>query len=198
MNMGQISSIPEKVGTFFFQWLKQTFLSIPLKLWSSFFLFHTHKYTITHSRHKQGRRKTFEPIIVVGWRYEWGSLEVLMVKNLPAMLETWDQSLSWEDPLKQGMATHSSILAWKIPWTEEPGGLQSLGSQRARYDWVTNTDMLSSTGIWTVAFKRRHRCLLWLVLVPSLYLSVGEPCKRPLEPPPLGMGSPGILISWSF
>ena len=57
-----------------------------------------------------------------------------MVKNLPAMLETWDQSLSWEDPLKQGMATHSSILAWKIPWTEEPGGLQSLGSQRARYD----------------------------------------------------------------
>ena len=55
-----------------------------------------------------------------------------MVKNLPAMLETWDQSLSWEDPLKQGMATHSSILAWKIPWTEEPGGLQSLGSQRVR------------------------------------------------------------------
>ena len=62
------------------------------------------------------------------------SLVAQMVKNLPAMLETWDQSLSWEDPLKQGMATHSSILAWKIPWTEEPGGLQSLGSQRARYD----------------------------------------------------------------
>ena len=62
------------------------------------------------------------------------SLVAQMVKNLPAMLETWDQSLSWEDPLKQGMATHSSILAWKIPWTEEPGGLQSLGSQRAGHD----------------------------------------------------------------
>ena len=53
-----------------------------------------------------------------------------MVKHLPAMQETWVQSLSWEDPLEQGMATHSSIPAWKIPWTEEPGGLQSMGSQR--------------------------------------------------------------------
>ena len=47
-----------------------------------------------------------------------------MVKNLPAMQETWVQSPGWEDPLEKGMATHSSILAWKIPWTEEPGGLQ--------------------------------------------------------------------------
>ena len=47
------------------------------------------------------------------------------VKCLPAMQETWVQSLGWEDPLEKGMATHSSILAWKIPWTEEPGGLQS-------------------------------------------------------------------------
>ena len=53
-----------------------------------------------------------------------------MVKHLPAMQETWVQSLSWEDPLEKGMATHSSIPAWKIPWTEEPGGLQSMGSQR--------------------------------------------------------------------
>ena len=53
-----------------------------------------------------------------------------MVKNsLPAMQETQVQSLSWEDPLEKGMATHSSILAWIIPWTEEPGGLQSMGSQ---------------------------------------------------------------------
>ena len=48
-------------------------------------------------------------------------------------------SLGWEDPLEEGMATHSSILAWRIPWTEEPGGLQSTGSQRVRPDWVTNT-----------------------------------------------------------
>jgi len=55
-----------------------------------------------------------------------------MVKNLPAILETWVQSLGWEDPLKKEMATHSSILAWKIPWTEEPGGV--MGLQRVRHD----------------------------------------------------------------
>ena len=49
------------------------------------------------------------------------------VKNLPAMWETWVQSLGQEDPLEEGMATHYSILAWRIPWTEEPGGLQSMG-----------------------------------------------------------------------
>ena len=50
------------------------------------------------------------------------------VKNPPAMQETWVRSLGWEDPLEKGLATHSSILAWRIPWTEEPGGLQSKGS----------------------------------------------------------------------
>ena len=57
-----------------------------------------------------------------------------MVNNLPAMQETQAQSLGWEDPLVKGMATHSSILAWRIPSTEEPGGLQSRGSQRLGYD----------------------------------------------------------------
>ena len=57
-----------------------------------------------------------------------------MVKNLPAMQETQVQSLGWEDPLEKGVATPSSILAWRIPWTEEPGGLQSMGSQRVRHD----------------------------------------------------------------
>ena len=56
------------------------------------------------------------------------------VKNLPAMQETWVQSLGQEDPLCEEMATHSSILAWKIPWTEEPGRLQSEGSQRVGHD----------------------------------------------------------------
>ena len=51
------------------------------------------------------------------------------VKNPPAMRETWVQSLGWEDPLEEGMATHSSVLAWRIPWTEEPGGLHSVRSQ---------------------------------------------------------------------
>ena len=56
------------------------------------------------------------------------------VKNLPAMQDTWVPSLHWEDPLEKGMATHSSILAWEIPWTEEPGRLQSMGSQRVGLD----------------------------------------------------------------
>ena len=56
------------------------------------------------------------------------------VKNLPAVQEIWVRSLGWEDPLEKEMATHSSILAWKISWTEEPGGLQSMGSQRVRHD----------------------------------------------------------------
>ena len=57
-----------------------------------------------------------------------------MVKHLPAMRETQVQSLGQEDPLEKKMATHSSILAWKIPWTEEPGRLQSMGSQRVGHD----------------------------------------------------------------
>ena len=57
-----------------------------------------------------------------------------MGNTLPAMWETWVQSLAWEDPLEKGMATHFSILAWKIPWTEEPGRLQSTGSQRIGHD----------------------------------------------------------------
>ena len=57
-----------------------------------------------------------------------------MVKNLLAMQETWVQSPGQEDPLAKGMVTHSSVLAWRIPWTEEPGGLQSMGSQRVRQD----------------------------------------------------------------
>ena len=55
-----------------------------------------------------------------------------MVKNLPAMQETWVRSLGLEEPLEKEMATHSSILAWRIPWTEEPGGLQSMESQKSR------------------------------------------------------------------
>jgi len=57
-----------------------------------------------------------------------------MVKNLPVREETRVQSLGWEVPLEKGMAIHSSILAWRIPWTEKPGGLQSVGSQRVGHD----------------------------------------------------------------
>ena len=64
----------------------------------------------------------------------WASLVAQMVKCLPAMRKTWVRSLGWEDPLDKGTTTHSSILAWRIPWTEEPGRLQSLGLQRVRHD----------------------------------------------------------------
>ena len=57
-----------------------------------------------------------------------------MVKNLPAVQETWVQSLGWEDPLERGTATHCSILAWRISWAEEPGRLQSMGMQRVGHD----------------------------------------------------------------
>ena len=62
------------------------------------------------------------------------SLVAQLVKNLPALQETWVRFLGWEDPLEEEMATHSSILAWEIPWTEEPGGLQTMGLQRVGQD----------------------------------------------------------------
>ena len=67
------------------------------------------------------------------------SLVAQLVKSLPAMWETWVQSLGWEDPLETEMATYSSILACRIPSTEEPGGLQSTGSQRVGHNWGTDT-----------------------------------------------------------
>ena len=66
--------------------------------------------------------------------YIWASLVAQLVKTLPAMQETLVQLLGWEDLLEKSVATHSSILAWRILWTEEPGGLQSLGSQRVGHD----------------------------------------------------------------
>ena len=69
--------------------------------------------------------------------YTRASLVTQLVKNPPAMQETSVPLLGWKDPLEEGMATHSSSLAWRIPWTEEPGGLQSIGLQRVRHDRVT-------------------------------------------------------------
>ena len=66
------------------------------------------------------------------------SLVAQRLKCLPTMQETWVRSLGWEDPLEKEMAIHSSILAWRIPWTEEPGGLQSTGSQRVGHYWATS------------------------------------------------------------
>ena len=71
--------------------------------------------------------------------YIYSSLVAQLVKNLPAMQETHVRSLRQQDSLEMGMAIHSSILAWKIPWTKEPGRPQSMGLQRAGHDWATNT-----------------------------------------------------------
>ena len=71
---------------------------------------------------------------MIGFVSSLAAMAAQMVKNLPALQETQVQSLDWEDPLEKGMVTHSSILAWRIPWTEEAGGLQSVGLQRVRHN----------------------------------------------------------------
>ena len=86
-----------------------------------------------------------------------------MVKNLLAMQETRVQSLGWEDPLEKGTAIHSSILAWRIPWTEKPCGLQSVGLQRARHDWATSTCTLINS---------------WFMILVTLYLLQGRVGQR--------------------
>ena len=74
----------------------------------------------------------------------WASLVAQIVKRLPAVQETWVWFLGWEDPLEKEMATHSSIHAWRIPWTEEPGRLQSMGLQRVGHDWATSLSFFFS------------------------------------------------------
>ena len=73
-----------------------------------------------------------------------------MVKNLLEIQETWVNSRGQEDPQEKGMAMHSSIPTWKIPWTEEPDRLQSMKLQRARHDWVTNIKINILQFIWTL------------------------------------------------
>ena len=73
-------------------------------------------------------------MIAPNYRLVWASLVAQVVKSVLAMQESWVPSLGQEDPLEEGMATHSSVLAWRIPWTEEPGRLQSMGLQRVRHD----------------------------------------------------------------
>ena len=77
----------------------------------------------------------------VGFHTAGASLVAQTVKNSPALQETWVQSLGQEDPLEKRMATHSSILAWRTTWTEESGGIQSMGSQRVRHDWATSLSL---------------------------------------------------------
>ena len=73
----------------------------------------------------------------------WASLVAQRVKRLPTMRETWVRSLGQEDPLEKAMAPHSSTLAWKTPWTEKPGRLQSMGSPRVGHDWATSLSLFT-------------------------------------------------------
>ena len=82
--------------------------------------------------------------------YTPASLVAQRLKNLPAMQETQVQSLDWEDPLEKGMAPHSSILAWRFPWTEEPGELQFMGLQWVSHDWETNIHLIHLEFAWRV------------------------------------------------
>ena len=93
-----------------------------------------------------------------------------IVKNLPATKETQVQSLVQEDPLEKGMATHSNILAWRIPWTEEPGRLQSMGSQRVGHDWVTSLSL--SNGSEMLPFYTDFRD--WIFCTVSTWLSLSH------------------------
>ena len=100
-----------------------------------------------------------------------------MVKILPKMQETQIQSLGWEDSLEKGMTTHSSILAWEIPWTVEPGGLQSMGSQRVGHDLATKRQAQLGKerscwqkGEWSLAG-------VWRALQDAVRRWPGSPCR---------------------
>ena len=94
------------------------------------------------------------------------SLVAQMVKSLPTMQEIQVRSLGQEDPLEKEMATPSCILDWKIPWTEEPGGLQSIGSQRVRHDWATSLSLSNKKPIFFIrAILVGVRCYLTTVFI---------------------------------
>ena len=87
-----------------------------------------------------------------------------MVKHLPTVQETWVQSLGWEDLLEKEMATHSSILAWKIPRLEEPGRLQSMGSQRAGHNWAISLSLLSFIVVGKLGLKQDLKAVYRYIL----------------------------------
>ena len=108
-----------------------------------------------------------------------------MVKNPPVMRETWVRSLGQEDPLEKGMATHSSILAWRLPWTEEPGGLQSMGSQRVRhnsapigFNWGACTSVAQSYPIFCDPMDLDVSEIYWVSLQERIKGKGGEKSFR--------------------
>ena len=114
-----------------------------LNHWTARELLHSHFFTMDKwTRSVNLRIEKLNDVLGFYIAYNGASLVAQMVKNPPAMQKTWVQSLSWEDPLEEDMTTHSSILAWRIPWTEGLGRLQSMGSQRVEHDWKNGTFLL--------------------------------------------------------
>ena len=135
--------------------------------------------------YKQNKITYAQIFIVCLIHVEFSSLVAQTVKNLPALQETMVWSLCWEDPLEKEMATHSSILTWRIPWTEEPNGLQSMGSQKVGHNWATNTFTFTTYEVlWCVLTTSYPLCSsqrkfpschsrvlhLWFPLISSLPL----------------------------
>ena len=129
-----------------------------------------------------GEASTWRVLVVFVFVYLYfpnpSSLVAQRLKRLPAMRETWVQSLDWEDPLEKEMATHSSILAWIIPWTAEPGRLQSTGSQRVGHDWATSLSLstLPPTPYNAIKTLWRKSCLLCQyegLIFPNLNWTMG-------------------------
>ena len=118
-------------------------------------------------------------------------------RNLPAVQETWVRSLAQEDPLEKEMAIHSSILAWKIPRTEEPGGLQSMESQRVRHYWVCKLQLYPPWTVKLITFSWLPKWL-WLLglLTPAFNLSPDCACYTSMSIKHLGI--PHYLLSSCF
>ena len=102
------------------------------------------------------------------------SLVAQRLKRLPGMWETWVWSLGWKDPLEKEMATHSSILAWRIPWMEELGGLQSMGSQRVGHNWATSVSLSLSLLLTAIckAYSDSHFAFLHLLFLGMVFIPV--------------------------
>ena len=111
----------------------------------------------------------------------WASLVAQTVKNLPVMQETWVLPLGWEDPPEKGMATHCSIFAWRIPWTEKPGGLQFMGLQWVGHEW-THMDGCCSLSLFSpqINFKiillnfRKKIIGIIVKIIFYLFINLGE------------------------
>ena len=120
--------------------------------------------------------------------YWWASLVAQMIKNLPTMQETQVWFLGKEDSLEKGMATHSSILAWRIPQTEEPDRLQSMGSQRVRHDLVTKQHGVSSSHVWMwdldhkEGWAPKNWCFQTVVLEKTLESPLDSKEIKPVNP----------------